>query len=96
MGKYAVNVCDLSDCFPMPLMAILLMGNFCSAQSPTVTVDKGRVDTSAVILDGPAAQDDKRVKGLIELLQTVIGPRKMGRRVRVYREGPRGGWKEVR
>ncbi len=33
---------------------------------------------------------------MVGLLQTVLGPRKLGRRVRCYREGARGGWAEIR
>ena len=58
--------------------------------------DKNRWDSAAVVLDGPAASDQQRLDAVVELLQTVIGPRKINRRVRCYREGPRGGWPEIR
>jgi len=74
----------------------LLLDEFVSQHSPTITPDKGSIDSGAVVLDGPATRDEARVTALIELLQTVIGPRKMGRRVRCYREGPKGGWSEIR
>jgi len=68
-----------------------------SADPPQVPYrNSDRWDEAAVILDGPAAQDETRINALVELLQTVIGPRKMGRRVRCYREGPKGGWAEIR
>ena len=43
-----------------------------------------------------SAADYERVDAVVELLQTVIGPRKINRRVRCYREGPRGGWPEIK
>ena len=94
MSQYAVNLCDLSDA--MGEMAGFLFAEFCTKNSPTVHVDKSLLDTVAIVLDGPAAQDARRVAGLVELLQTVIGPRKIKRRVRCYQKGPKGGWKEIR
>ena len=49
-----------------------------------------------VILNGPAANDLERVEALITFLQTSLGPRQLHRRIRCYRQGPRGGWREVR
>jgi hypothetical protein len=59
-------------------------------------LDGGRLDGCAIILDGPAAQDADRTATLIDFLQTSLGPRKLHRRVRCYRQGPRGGWREIR
>lgn len=94
MSRYAVNVCDLSSA--MAGFTGYLFADFATKDSPTVRVNKSLLDTTAVVLDGTAAQDAERVETLIVLLQTVIGPRRMGRRVRCYREGPRGGWQEIR
>ena len=99
MNRVAVNLCDLDELTPRRAglnPVALLMGDFCSARSPTVIPDKNRFDSTAVVLDGPASLDGERVDALVELLQTVLGPRKIGRRVRCYREGPRGGWREIR
>ncbi len=96
-GKVAVNICDLDECNSRAAsfsMVGILLAEFCSQDSPTFFVDKNMVDTGAIILDGPAAQDQERLVALVELLQTVIGPRKIGRRIRVYVQGPKGGWKE--
>ena len=99
MPRIAINVCDLDALVPRgngfnPIA--LLLSDFCSKDSPTVMPDKNRWDSAAVVLDGPAASDQERLDAVVELLQTVIGPRKIHRRVRCYREGPRGGWPEIR
>jgi len=99
MNRIAINVCDLDMLVPRnggfnPVA--LLLADFCSAHSPTIIPDKNRWDSAAVVLDGQAASDEQRTEAIVELLQTVLGPRKMGRRVRCYREGPRGGWPEIR
>lgn len=99
MNRVAINVCDLDALVPRnggfnPVA--LLLRDFCSKDSPTVVPNQDRFDSAAIILDGPAVQDQERVDAVVELLQTVIGPRKMGRRVRCYREGPRGGWPEIK
>ena len=97
MDRTAINVCDLSY-FADPKIPInpaaLLLQDFITQDSPQVTAG-GMVDSGAVVLDGPASKDEKRVNALVELLQTVLGPRKIGRRVRCYREGARGGWSEI-
>jgi hypothetical protein len=96
-SRIAINVCDMSY-FADPRQPInpaaLLLQDFITKDSPTVQVND-QIDSGAVILDGPAVQDRKRVSGLVELLQTVWGPKKIGRRVRCYQEGPQGGWSEI-
>jgi hypothetical protein len=96
-GRIAINVCDMTY-FTDPKMPIqpaaLLLQDFITKDSPTVNINT-MLDSGAVILDGPASQDEKRVNALVELLQTVLGPKKIGRRVRCYQEGPRGGWSEI-
>lgn len=100
MARIAVNICDLTELIPKGPSAFnpvaLLMRDFMDEHSPRTEPQDGRWDAVGVVLDGPAAQDEKRVEALVELLQTVLGPRHMGRRVRCYREGPRGGWSEMR
>jgi hypothetical protein len=67
-----------------------------SLRSDLINIDsKHTIDEVAVVLNGPAAKDEKRLAALVELLQTSIGPRRLGRRVRCYQEGPRGGWSEI-
>lgn len=58
-------------------------------------IDRDRFDTDAVLLNGPAANDAERADALIEFLQISLGPRKLGRRVRCYAQGQRGGWAEI-
>src|SRR3990167_2037847 len=98
MTRYAVNLCDL-DTLPRSEHfnpTALLLQDFVSGTPAHVMTDSKRVDSAAVILNGPAASDTARVTALVSLLQTVIGPRKIGRRIRCYREGSRGGWAEIR
>lgn len=98
MTTYAVNICDLSELPTSPAFnpTALLLQDFVRAPGTHVQTDRRMVDSSAVILDGSAASDDGRVTALIQLLQTTIGPRKIGRRIRCYRQGARGGWQEIR
>jgi len=100
MPRIAVNVCDLTELVPKKSEAFnpvaLLMRNFCSESSTRTEPMGRRWDAIGVVLDGPAAQDKERVEALVKLLQTSLGPRYMGRRVRCYREGSRGGWSEIR
>ena len=97
--RYAVNLYDLSE---LPRrsesfnLTALLLQDFVGSAPTHVMTDPKVVDSAAVILNGPAASDTARVTALVSLLQTVIGPRKIGRRIRCYREGSRGGWTEIR
>jgi hypothetical protein len=74
----------------------MLMADFISTTSPTVTVDKDAFDGVAVVCDGPAASDPQRVEGLVDLLITTLGPRKLKRRVRCFQQGSKGGWSPIR
>ncbi|MFH1740949.1 MAG: hypothetical protein ABIH23_18255 [bacterium] len=97
--RTAINIADLDQVNPRTGLnfVALLLRDFVTDHPPQVPYrNSDRWDEAAVILDGPATEDEQRVNALIELLQTVIGPRKMGRRVRCYREGPKGGWSEIR
>ena len=98
MTTYAINICDLGSLPASPTFnpTALLLHDFVRAPGTTVQTDRRVVDSGAVILDGPAASDTARTSALIQLLQTVIGPRKIGRRIRCYRRGARGGWQEIR
>lgn len=97
MNRIAINVCDMTY-FADPRLTInpaaLLLQDFITKDSPTVLVSD-MIDSGAVVLDGPASQDEKRVNALVEILQTVLGPKKIGRRVRCYREGAPGDWSEI-
>jgi len=97
---YAINVADLSSLATSPvdqLMVRWMLQDFVPATNrTTVIIDQTRMDTGAVLLTGPAGEDEERVEALIQLLQEKIGPQKVNRRVRCYRQGPKGGWSEVR
>jgi len=100
MSRIAVNICDMTELVPHDPATFnfvaLLLQDFMDEHSPRTEPQGGRWDAVGVVLDGPAARDEKRVEALVELLQTVLGPRHMGRRIRCYQEGPRGGWNEIR
>ena len=70
--RYAVNICDLSELAPASGFnpASLLLQDFLSSAPSHVVTNKAYVDSAAVILDGPAAQVEDRVTGLVSLLQT--------------------------
>lgn len=101
MRKVAVNVCDMSELtkgagggFTIQLLFVDWIDR--SLPSELINQDsRHNIDEGAVVLNGPAAKDEKRLNAFVELLQTVIGPRKLGRRVRCYEEGQRGSWKEI-
>jgi len=98
MTRIAVNVCDMLDLRQGPgadFAVQLMFADFIVEPYQSFMVDKKFVDTGAAVLNGPAAQDEKRLESFILWLQTSAGPRLLGRRFRCYEEGPRGGWKEV-
>ena len=100
---FAVNLHDLTALRgdgPVNFVGMLLQDFVTSPPLHVDTdggkLDGGRLDGCAIILDGPAAQDAARTATVIDFLQTSLGPRKLHRRVRCYRQGPRGGWREIR
>ena len=95
---FAVNLHDLTALRgdgPVNFVGMLLQ-DYVTNPPLHVDTDGGKLDGYAIILDGPAAQDGARTATLIDFLQTSLGPRKLHRRVRCYRQGPRGGWREIR
>jgi hypothetical protein len=73
----------------------VLLADFIKKDDPTlVLVEEDMVDGYAVVFDGPAAQDPSRLSACIELLKKV-GLMKLGREIRVYEQGPRGGWRRI-
>jgi hypothetical protein len=93
----AVNIADLDTLLRGACAAVAraLLADFCGSRSPVVAVGRN-VDDQAVVLDGPAAGEDGRTAALVGLLQESLGPRKLGRRVRCYRQNRAGGWTEIR
>ena len=90
---YAVNVLDLTR---LPEITVqLLLKDYASPDSPIVDAEPGRIDGMAVVLDGPAARERQRVEALVDLLLGVFSKR-AGAPIRVYQQGPRGGWRRVR
>jgi hypothetical protein len=92
----AVNVTDLTLLKAKGCPVAILLKDFANEHSPTVQIDKAQIDSGALLLDGPAAHDIKRLQALVELLHGVFGKQKIGRPVRVYQQGPRGGWRKVK
>lgn len=97
--KIAVNVCDLHELFgDNPFISQILLRDCVDRSLPSELINmdsRHSMDEGGVVLNGKAAADEARLNALVELLQTVIGPKKLGRRVRCYRYGPRGGWSEI-
>ena len=93
VNRLAVNICDLSELtrdgggFPTQ---ILLQGFIDDPE--TVITDPRVFDSGVAVLNGPHVKDEKRLAGLVDLLHTVIGPRKLGRPVRLYEETSPGQW----
>ena len=92
----ALNICDLDELNRKSHFLSLLLRDFCDEASPITRNQKNIIDDAAIILDGPASHDTERVTSLVDLLQTSIGPRKIGRRVRCYYQNSRGNWTEIR
>jgi hypothetical protein len=93
----ALNICDLDSISrESRLIVPILLREFCDEASPVTRNQKQQIDDAAIILDGPASHDTERVISLVDLLQTSIGPRKIGRRVRCYYQNRAGNWTEIR
>jgi len=95
--RIAINICDLDALSRrVPMLAPMLLSQFCGTSSTTVLVNEN-LDSGAVQLDRyPAAYDNDRLAALVDLLQTSIGPRHIGRRIRCYYQNTRGNWTEIR
>jgi hypothetical protein len=86
-----MEMCRDGGAFPIKA----LLADFIKKDDPTlVLVEKDMVDGYAVVFDGPAAQDPERLTACIELLKR-IGKMRLGREVRIYEQGPRGGWRKI-
>ena len=95
MNKYAVHLSDLSQAKQdAPLVIDIFLKDILAQHPYTVAVGKG-IDDYALILDGIATDDEQRMDAVIELLLGRIGKRALGRRFRVYQQGPRGGWRKL-
>jgi len=98
MRRVAINVCDLQELHSDSAFAtVILIQDFFDRTIPSELINldnRHNIDEGAAVLNGKAAQDEKRLDALVMLLQSVIGPRKLGRRVRMYELGERG-WKEI-
>src|SRR3990167_10986328 len=87
MTRYAVNLCDLMELprFGHFTPTALLLQDFVSSAPTYVMTDPKVVDSTAIILDGPASTDTAPVTPLVSLLPTVICPRKIKRPTPFYR-----------
>ena len=77
---YAINICDLTDLKnsgPISIVGMLLRDFIPAYNQNTVAINRNRLDTDAVILNGPAANDLERVEALIAFLQISLGPRQL-------------------
>ena len=96
MTMYAVHLSDLSQAKQSAPLIIdmFLRPDILSNHPYTVRVGTG-IDDDAVVLDGPATMDDDRMNAVVELLLGIMGQRALGRKFRVYKRGPRGGWNKL-
>jgi hypothetical protein len=85
-----MQLCEDGGAFPVRA----LLADFVKKNPTLALVEKDAVDGYAVVLDGPAAQDHERLSACISLLRK-IGRMKLGRELRVYELGPRGGWRKI-
>lgn len=93
MTRYAVNIADLIA-IDVPFGPMFLLKDFVDSNNlVAVRTDKQQLDSAAVVLNGPAAEDEERLVAMLQLLQHSLGPRKIRRRVRCYVQGARGGWR---
>lgn len=90
----ALNIADLT--YVDRTMLAMLARDFCSSDSPTVEVEPGKVDGYAVLLDGPGAEDPERVEAFVDTLRRWAAKAGMRYPLRVYEQGPRGGWRKAR
>lgn len=89
--RYAVNISDLT-CFGSPSIGVsLLLSSLIAEPQEIVHVEKGRVDGSAVVLQG----DSLQVLCAISILQRKGAELKRRLLPRAYVEGPRGGWSKL-
>ena len=93
---YAVNLSDLTALAQdNPFTTQILLADFMDQASPHIVTNKNRFDENAIIIDGPASYDRERLEAFITLLMCIIGPRKLKRPIRCYRQGPKGGWRRI-
>ncbi len=87
---YALSVADLT--YLDRSMFVVIASGIVGRDSPVVEVAKGRVDGYAVVCDGPGAADEKRMAVFLDVLDRAARNAGLRRPLRVYRQGPRGGW----
>jgi len=72
-----------------------LLADFINKDNPTLAlVEKDAGDGYAVVLDGPASDNPERLSACIEVLKR-IGQMKLGRKIRIYEQGPQGAWRRI-
>lgn len=83
---YAVNVCDVSN---LGAPGAILLSKLSQGRR-TVNAEPGVIDGDAVMVDNP---DTEQVEAALHFLsQTAKNHRAV---LRIYQQGPRGGWKRL-
>jgi len=83
---YSINIVDLEMVPKIP--KLYMIAPVCPHRD-TVTVEKGRIDGIALVIEC----GDEQASAIVEWLHTMV---KTPRPVRCYKRGSRGGWSKVR
>jgi hypothetical protein len=98
-GEVKMIAIHISDLLEMkasnPTIFELLLGECFSITSNRVLVGKS-ADDMALTLAPKISNDNVRLMALLEVLLEMVGPKMLGREPRIYRRGPRGGWRRLR
>jgi hypothetical protein len=87
--KYAVNISDMA--YPeLAIPAQFMVGPAVGDPREVVGTVKGQIDSAAVVLN---VEPDQALA--ICQFMAKAGKDKIGRAVRCYVQGPKGGWKKV-
>jgi len=94
--RYGVSVADLHAALAESgVVSSILLNPFLKERPELVKAQResvlGCFDRIAVF-NGPASCDEARCVAFVELLQDLIGPKKIGRPIRCFKEDPKRGW----
>jgi hypothetical protein len=89
--KYAVNVLDLTYAPEIPRAC--MFGPICKKDGIFMT-NAQYIDSGAVVMECP----DTQAEAVMDCIPLIFRGRPQPRQgfIRFYRQGPRGGWKELR
>lgn len=93
----AVNIYDLSTIkADVGLPFELLIAQAASTSSPTARTEPDRIDGDAVVLDRIEFDEwnAERIEAWLSVLDGMAKRSTLGHRLRIFEQGPRGGWKK--